>query len=57
MNIEIKKQEQDFSGDLEVCIFCQISTEYWNEATNRPICPPCSVMYTADQIIDAPFNY
>lgn len=57
MNIEITPQEELPDADYEVCIFCQCGTIYWHEPTNRPVCPPCSVMYTADQIGEAPYNY
>ena len=57
MNIEIYQQPDDNTMDPENCIFCNEGTIYWNEETNRPVCPLCSVTNTVADIDNAPYNY
>lgn len=55
--IEDRMPELPFDEDMENCIFCNHSTGYWNDATNRPVCPQCSVKHHSVDIPFAPFNY
>lgn len=42
--------ELSLTLDNELCIFCNSSTAYWHEETNRPVCPQCSVQFSVDDI-------
>ena len=57
MNIDITKEPDDLKGELENCIFCNAPTPYWNEESNRPVCPVCAVYNTFNDIDKAKFNY
>lgn len=60
MSIPIEAESPDMSeetGVYETCVFCDISTIYWNVKSNRPVCAMCSTLNSEWDIPTAKYNY
>jgi uncharacterized Zn ribbon protein len=51
--IDVEKEPKELYEEFRVhekCIFCNDSTEYWNEEENEPICKKCAAKYNNEHI-------
>jgi len=39
-------------GTYEKCHFCGITTLYWHENTNNPVCPDCAKQHKVSELPD-----